>query len=209
VYVRRERDLRTNGNSFKDAHQLKTLPGSLPPFHQVSLLFLPLLMKAVPNLRWTNDPFAAAFMPPPDETEDERAQRVHEQAEAARVSREIDEDLQEAKKLIEKRKKAIKVLLLGRFLTPTRTSRAFIPRKVKPSLARARPSRVSVPTHSPLLVTSLLMIGATNRRLPTLLLSFSIQTGKGGLEIGHPAQSHQVILSARPFVPLVPFSSYF
>lgn len=83
-------------------------------------------MKAVQNLHWTNDPFVAAFMPPPDETDDERAQRVHEQEEAARVSREIDESLLEAKKLIEKRKKAIKVLLLGKLVTLPRTSPAFI-----------------------------------------------------------------------------------
>ena len=80
-------------------------------------------MKAAPNLRWTNDPFAAAFMPPPDETDNERAQRVHEEAEAARISQEIDESLLEAKKFIEKRKKAIKVLLLGKLVTRTRTSR--------------------------------------------------------------------------------------
>jgi len=73
-------------------------------------------MKAVSNLRRVNDPFAAALMPPPEETEDERAKRVHEQEEAARISREIDESLQEAKKLIEKRKKATKVLLLGKLI---------------------------------------------------------------------------------------------
>ncbi|KAF9650986.1 G-protein alpha subunit [Thelephora ganbajun] len=70
-------------------------------------------MKAVSKPRWANDPFAAALMPPSGETDDERAKRVHEQSEAARVSREIDESLQETKKLLEKRKKAIKVLLLG------------------------------------------------------------------------------------------------
>jgi len=36
------------------------------------------------------------------------------------------------------------------------------------------------------------MIAATDRRLSTLLLSFSIQSGEGSLEIGHSAQSHQV-----------------
>ena len=84
------------------------------------------LMKAVSNLRRPNDPFAAALMPPPEETEEERVKRVREQAEAARVSREIDESLQEAKKLIEKRKKAIKVLLLGKPAPPHRTSPVFI-----------------------------------------------------------------------------------
>ena len=145
-------------------------------------------MKAVPNLRWTHDPFAAAFMPPPDETDDERAQRVHEQAEAARVSREIDEDLQETKKLIEKRKKAIKVLLLGKpSSSPPPPAHSLCP-KVKPSPARAPPSRVSI--H--ILSVTRYLPSHDWRRLPALLLSFSIQTGEGCLEIGHPAQSHQV-----------------
>ena len=53
-------------------------------------------------------------MPPPDETEEERAKRVREEEEAVRISREIDEGLLEAKKLIERRRKATKVLLLGK-----------------------------------------------------------------------------------------------
>ena len=40
------------------------------------------------------------------------------------------------------------------------------------------------------------MIGATDHRLSTLLLPFSIQEGAGSLEIGYSTQSHQVILSA-------------
>jgi hypothetical protein len=104
-------------------------------------------MKAISNPRWANDPFAAALMPPPEESEDERAKRVQQQAEAARVSREIDEDLQETKRLIEKRKKATKVLLLGKLSShpapPPRSPHS----KVKPSPARARLSRVSAPTH--------------------------------------------------------------
>lgn len=71
-------------------------------------------MKAISNPRLPDDPFTAALMPPPKETEDERVKRVREQEEAARKSREIDESLQETKKLIEKRKKATKVLLLGK-----------------------------------------------------------------------------------------------
>jgi len=106
-------------------------------------------MKAVSGPRWgNNDPFAAALAPPPEETEDERVKRVHEQTEAARVSREIDESLLETKKLIEKRKKAIKILLLGKLITlathlPCAHSATL---KVKPSPARARPSEVSAHT---------------------------------------------------------------
>lgn len=77
-------------------------------------------MKAISSHRYANnDPFAAALAPPPEESEDERAKRVQEQEEAVRVSREIDESLLETKKLIEKRKKAIKVLLLGELITLT------------------------------------------------------------------------------------------
>jgi hypothetical protein len=148
-------------------------------------------MKAVSNPRWANDPFAALLMPPPDETEDQRAERVHQQAEAARVSREIDESLQEAKKLVEKRKKATKVLLLGKSIPLPRTSRAFI---TSPGQAESGKSTTLKSEHTPSLlpVILFLMIGATDHRLPALLLSFSIQTGEGSLENRHPAQSHQV-----------------
>lgn len=71
-------------------------------------------MRAVSNYRQHDDPFTAALMPPPEETEEERAKRVQLQEEAAKVSRQIDESLLEAKKLIDKRKKATKVLLLGK-----------------------------------------------------------------------------------------------
>ena len=42
-----------------------------------------------------------------------RARREQQQREATRISLEIDEGIQEARKLFEKRKKAVKVLLLG------------------------------------------------------------------------------------------------
>ena len=60
-----------------------------------------------------NDPLAKVLEPPPDETPDARALREQEQREATRISLEIDESLQEARKLLERRKKAVKVLLLG------------------------------------------------------------------------------------------------
>ena len=97
--------------------QLK-VPPPLPLPHPQLVSLVP-LMRAVSNLRRVADPFAAALMPPPEETEDERAERLHEQAEAARISREIDESLQETKKLVEKRRKATKVLLLGTFIPLT------------------------------------------------------------------------------------------
>ena len=53
------------------------------------------------------------LQPPPDESPAERARREQEQREAQRVSLEIDEGIQEAKKLYDRRKKAVKILLLG------------------------------------------------------------------------------------------------
>ena len=160
-------------------------------------------MKAVSSLRRANDPFAAALMPPPEETEDERVKRVCEQEEAARISQKIDEGLQEAKKQIEKRKKATKVLLLGK-LTPLHTPRPFISPQVSPSPARVRPSRVSAP---PLCACSSPSHDCRSTRLPALLLSFSVQKGEGGLEIGHTAQPHQVII-LRLSTLSAPFSHY-
>jgi len=58
------------------------------------------------------------FKPPPNETVDEKRDRLARQQEAQRVSREIDEGILESKKLFDKKKKAIKVLLLGRQYPP-------------------------------------------------------------------------------------------
>ncbi|KAH9927896.1 G-protein alpha subunit [Amylocystis lapponica] len=60
-----------------------------------------------------DDPLAQALQPPPDETPDDRAVRLQQQQEAQRVSHAIDEDIQESKKAFDRRKKAIKILLLG------------------------------------------------------------------------------------------------
>ncbi|PSS38080.1 hypothetical protein PHLCEN_2v60 [Hermanssonia centrifuga] len=62
-----------------------------------------------------DDPLAKVLQPPPDESPDERARREQQQREATRVSLEIDEGIQEARKVYERRKKAVKILLLGAF----------------------------------------------------------------------------------------------
>lgn len=49
----------------------------------------------------------------PGETEEQAAARVKAFQEAVKRSREIDDSLQETKKLLEQRKKAVKILLLG------------------------------------------------------------------------------------------------
>ena len=60
-----------------------------------------------------DDPLSQALMPPKDESPEDRAIRLEQQAEAVRISREIDESILESKRAYEKKKKAIKVLLLG------------------------------------------------------------------------------------------------
>ncbi|KAL1940922.1 hypothetical protein VTO73DRAFT_7558 [Trametes versicolor] len=66
---------------------------------------------------WNNtdpdDPLARALQPPFDESLEERAVRIRQQEEAARVSKEIDEEIAVARKAYERRKRAIKILLLG------------------------------------------------------------------------------------------------
>ncbi|KZT05686.1 G-protein alpha subunit [Laetiporus sulphureus 93-53] len=60
-----------------------------------------------------DDPLSRALQPPPDESPDDRALRLQQQKEAQAVSHKIDEDIQESKKAFDRRKKAVKILLLG------------------------------------------------------------------------------------------------
>lgn len=64
-----------------------------------------------------DDPLSLAMLPPKDESPEDRAKRLERQQEASRISREIDDSLLESKRVYEKRKKAIKVLLLGKPVT--------------------------------------------------------------------------------------------
>ena len=59
------------------------------------------------------DPLTAALAPPPDETPAARDAREHAEAEARRVSDEIDEQLRREGAALRKRKPPVKVLLLG------------------------------------------------------------------------------------------------
>ena len=60
------------------------------------------------------DPLAVFTQPPPDETDEERVQRQTKEAEAKRVSDEIDEGLKRDKAALKKEKESVdKVLLLG------------------------------------------------------------------------------------------------
>ncbi|KAJ6517144.1 G-protein alpha subunit [Mycena vulgaris] len=59
------------------------------------------------------DPFNAGLLPPANETEEEKAVRLEAAREAIRVSRTIDVGLAESKKAMERKKRAVKILLLG------------------------------------------------------------------------------------------------
>lgn len=84
-------------------HHLTTMALSMRPFHA----------NHAPYEDRHDDPLAKVLQPPPDESPADRARREQQQREATRISMEIDESIQEARKLYEKRKKAVKVLLLG------------------------------------------------------------------------------------------------
>ncbi|KDR76003.1 hypothetical protein GALMADRAFT_458108 [Galerina marginata CBS 339.88] len=66
-----------------------------------------------PSLYSQDDPITAAMKPPPSETDSERAFRLETEAEAKRVSEQIDEDLREERERMKKKKGDVKLLLLG------------------------------------------------------------------------------------------------
>jgi guanine nucleotide-binding protein subunit alpha len=59
------------------------------------------------------DPLTLALAPPPDETYEQRLVREAAEVEAKRISDEIDEQLRRERELEKKKKKPIKLLLLG------------------------------------------------------------------------------------------------
>jgi len=62
-----------------------------------------------PSLYSQDDPISAALKPPETETEAERTARLYAEAEAKRVSEQIDEHLREERERIRKRKGDVKV----------------------------------------------------------------------------------------------------
>jgi guanine nucleotide-binding protein subunit alpha len=59
------------------------------------------------------DPLFAVLQPPPNETEEEKTERLEAAREATKVSRTIDAGLAESKKALDRKKRAVKILLLG------------------------------------------------------------------------------------------------
>ncbi|KAF8435441.1 G-protein alpha subunit [Boletus edulis BED1] len=60
-----------------------------------------------------SDSWSAIFRPSANESAQEKQDRIARQQEAARVSKEIDDAIEKSRKQLEKRKSAVKILLLG------------------------------------------------------------------------------------------------
>lgn len=63
------------------------------------------------------DPLTLAMAPPPNETPEERFLREEKEERALQVSKRIDAEIKLAKLAMKKKKKAIKVLVLGQSLS--------------------------------------------------------------------------------------------
>lgn len=64
------------------------------------------------------DPLTLAIAPPPDETPEQRQIREAAEAEAKRVSDEIDEQIRKERESDKRKRKPVKLLLLGQWSTP-------------------------------------------------------------------------------------------
>lgn len=80
------------------------------------------------------DPLTLAIAPPPDETYEQRQIREAAEAEAKRISDEIDEQIRREREAEKKKKKPVKLLLLGAFplvLSSSAETSMYIQDKVK------------------------------------------------------------------------------
>jgi len=68
-----------------------------------------------PSLYSQDDPITAAMQPPASETDAQRIARLELEAEAKRVSEQIDEDLRNEREKLRKSKTDVKVCLLPHY----------------------------------------------------------------------------------------------
>lgn len=61
----------------------------------------------------SSDPLAVVTAPPPNETTEEKAAREEREAEAQRISDQIDDELRTDKLALKKQEQMVKILLLG------------------------------------------------------------------------------------------------
>ncbi len=66
-----------------------------------------------PSLYSQDDPITEALRPPPTETEAERFARLQSEAEAKRISEQIDEDLRQERENLKRKKTDVKVRIDG------------------------------------------------------------------------------------------------
>jgi guanine nucleotide-binding protein alpha-1 subunit len=70
------------------------------------------------SLSVPGDPLSRAMAPPPDESPEQRQQRLREEKEAKLVNDEIDAELKHRKAFLKEYSKAVRVLLLGEPRSP-------------------------------------------------------------------------------------------
>ena len=73
-----------------------------------------------------DDPLTLALAPPPGETEQEKTLRLKAEEAARIISDRIDDEIREEKAAMKKKKKPIKVLLLGQSESGERCSRLMV-----------------------------------------------------------------------------------
>lgn len=61
----------------------------------------------------SSDPLAIVTAPPPNETPEEKAAREEREAEAQRISDQIDDELRAERAALKKQEQIVKILLLG------------------------------------------------------------------------------------------------
>ena len=92
-----------------------------------------------------DDPLSAAIAPPPNESPEQRAERERREADERKISDAIDEQIRVERAALKKRKKPVKVLLLGQSesgqrlfpLLPTNTVTSLIPQLLPIPLLQA------------------------------------------------------------------------
>ncbi|KAF7309114.1 hypothetical protein MKEN_01113500 [Mycena kentingensis (nom. inval.)] len=97
-----------------------------PPFGGIFIITFRMLIISAPGYTFDGedhwaprassssfDPLTVAIRPPQNETEEERQARMDAAREATRVSRAIDAGLAENRRALERKKRAVKILLLG------------------------------------------------------------------------------------------------
>lgn len=91
------------------------------------------------HLSSSEDPLALILAPPPNESPEEKDAREHTETEARRVSEGIDEQLRQERIALKKKKKPVKVLLLGQSESGKLRSGQLGSRLIAPNHQESRP----------------------------------------------------------------------